>query len=113
MVTSLYSHPFRFVEDNSNLELDKAAHAAVSAGLYYQGLVFQDSTKSDLLAISYAFSIGIGYEVYQGFYHSRHGGFSMNDLQYNIGGIVIAYLQKEIWYRIKKIKVGGKKLIKF
>ena len=45
MVTSLYSSPtFKMFNDNLNLEIDKPAFMMVSGGLYYQGLVLQDTS---------------------------------------------------------------------
>ena len=113
MVTSLYSSPtFKVFNDNLNFEMDKTAHMMVSGGLYYQGLVFQDSTQNETKAAVFAFCIGVGWETYQGLAHKRHGGFSVQDLQYNVLGIFLAHLQKEIWFYFKKIK-SNKKLTHF
>ena len=108
MVTSLYSHPFKFTEDNFNLEIDKTAHATVSAGLYYQGLVLQDTSKNEYDAMWFAFLVGFGWETYQGFRYRKHGGFSLHDLQYNVAGIICAHIQKKIWFYFKKIKSNRK-----
>tara|TARA_R100000908_G_C3608931_1_gene60175 strand:- start:78 stop:425 length:348 start_codon:yes stop_codon:yes gene_type:complete len=108
MVTSLYSIPFKVTKDNFNLEIDKTAHAMVSAGLYYQGLVLQDTSKNEYDAIWFAFLVGFGWETYQGFRHRKHGGFSLHDLQYNVAGILSAHLQKKIWFYFKKIKSNRK-----
>ena len=102
MVTSLYSHPFKITKDNLNLEIDKTAHAMVSAGFYYQALVLQDTSKGDFDAMLFSFLVGIGWETYQGFHYRKHGGFSIQDLQYNVAGILVGYLQKKSWFYFKK-----------
>ena len=91
-----------------NLEIDKTAHAMVSAGFYYQGLVLQDTSKTDVHAMMFSFLIGFGWETYQGFRYRKHGGFSIQDLQYNVAGILFGYLQKEFWFYFKKIKSNRK-----
>ena len=113
MVTSLYSHPFKITKDNLNLEIDKTAHAMVSAGFYYQALVLQDTSKGDLDAMLFSFLVGIGWETYQGFHYRKHGGFSIQDLQYNVAGIMIGYLQKKSWFYFKKKIKSNKKLTHF
>ena len=74
----------------------------VSAGFYYQALVLQDTSKGDLDAMLFSFLVGIGWETYQGFHYRKHGGFSIQDLQYNVAGIMIGYLQKKSWFYFKK-----------
>ena len=46
----------------------------------------------------------IGWETYQGFHYRKHGGFSIQDLQYNVAGIMIGYLQKKSWFYFKKTR---------
>jgi len=92
---------FKVVEDNMDFVLDKRAHFGVSYGLYFMSYTLCDSSQSAAMLL--AAGIGLGYEIYQGFEWETHGGFSKEDMIYNVVGIVTANTVHKIWLYIKEI----------
>ena len=99
-VISMLFGQLKIVDDNMDFELDKKAHLGVSWGLYYTGYTICDSSMVG--AIAFSFGIGLGYEIYQGYRHEVHGGFSKEDLTYNVIGIIAANLNHRFWLYIKE-----------
>jgi len=95
---------FKVVEDNMKFQMDKRAHLGVSFGLYYTAYTLFDC--SDTTAILLASSVGLGYEIYQGFNHKVHWGFSKEDMVYNIVGVVAANI-------VHRVFIWGKEFINF
>ena len=78
------------LEQNDNLDfaMDKQSHLYVSFGLYY----FYHTYLTDVvLALNLALLTGFLYEVFQGF-STRHSGFSIGDMVYNVIGVGTAYM---------------------
>lgn len=78
------------LEHNDSLDfvMDKQAHLYVSFGLYY---FFYTYLTDVVLALNLALFTGFLYEVFQGF-STRHSGFSIGDMVYNVIGVGIAYM---------------------
>ena len=76
------------LEHNDSLDfvMDKQAHLYVSFGLYY---FFYTYLTDVVLALNLALFTGFLYEVFQGF-STRHSGFSIGDMVYNVIGVGIA-----------------------
>ena len=79
---------FKVVKDNMEFGMDKRAHLGVSFGLYYTSYTLFDC--SDGTAMLLASGVGLGYEIYQGFNHKVHWGFSKEDMVYNLMGVFLA-----------------------
>jgi len=109
LVGSLIGQEFRIVEDNWQLEIDKKAHYLTSFGLYYASYVLceglcTDSTHDNVsLSLVVSAGIGLGYEIYQGYHWREHGGFSKQDLGYNMLGILTGYVVHRFFLYIKDI----------
>ena len=101
LVGVLMGKGFKVVEDNMKFEMDKRAHFGVSFGLYYTAYTLFDC--SDTTAMLIASGIGLSYEIYQGFNHEVHWGFSKEDMIYNIIGIVTANVVHRVWLCFKRI----------
>ena len=84
--------------------MDKRAHLGVSFGLYYTSYTLFNC--SDGTAMVLASGVGLGYEIYQGFNHKVHWGFSKEDMVYNIVGIVAANI-------IHRVFIWGKDFVNF
>ena len=95
---------FKVVEDNMKFQMDKRAHLGVSFGLYYTSYTLFDC--SDVTAMVLGSGVGLGYEIYQGFNHKVHWGFSKEDMVYNIVGIVAANI-------IHRVFIWGKDFVNF
>ena len=95
---------FKMVKDNMEFQIDKRAHLGVSFGLYYTSYTLFDC--SDVTAMVLASGVGLGYEIYQGFNHKVHWGFSKEDMVYNIVGIVAANI-------IHRVFIWGKDFVNF
>ena len=109
LVGSLIGQEFRIVEDNWQWEIDKKAHYLTSFGLYYASYVLceglcTDSTHDNVsLSLVVSAGIGLGYEIYQGYHWREHGGFSKQDLGYNMLGILTGYVVHRFFLYIKDI----------
>tara|TARA_B110000503_G_C6897015_1_gene309151 strand:- start:51 stop:389 length:339 start_codon:yes stop_codon:yes gene_type:complete len=79
---------FKIVEDNMEFAIDKRAHLGVSFGLYYTAYTLCNCEMTAAMLL--ASCVGLGYEIYQGFYYERHWGFSKEDMVYNVMGVVAA-----------------------
>ena len=107
LVGSLFGQEFRVVEDNWNWEIDKKAHYLSSFGLYYatyvlcEGLCTDSTHQNENISLLTSLTIGLVYEIYQGYHWREHGGFSKQDLGYNILGILTGYgfHKLSIWIR--------------
>ena len=109
LVGSLVGQEFRIVEDNWQWEIDKKAHYLTSFGLYYASYVLceglcTDSTHDNVfLSLVVSSGIGLVYEIYQGYHWREHGGFSKQDLGYNLLGILTGYTIHRFFLYIKEI----------
>jgi hypothetical protein len=95
---------FKVVEDNMKFQMDKRAHLGVSFGLYYTSYTLFNC--SDGVAMLLASGVGLGYEIYQGFNHKVHWGFSKEDMVYNIVGVVAANI-------IHRVFIWGEEFVNF
>ena len=81
------------IEDNWDQTTDKLAHTTTSFGLYYTLRYFEFSKFESLLASTI---IGFSYEVYQindpRETDSDFRGISIQDMGYNVFGILCAYV---------------------
>ena len=81
------------IEDNWDQTTDKLAHTTTSFGLYYTLRYFEFSKFESLLASTI---IGFSYEVYQindpREADSDFRGISIQDMGYNVFGILCAYV---------------------
>ena len=69
-------------KDTYTFELDKKTHYATSFGLYY---FFFTYLNNILLSILLSITVGLLFEVYQG-YSKHHSGYSHSDMFYNLLG---------------------------
>lgn len=106
---TLVGQDFRIVEDNWDWEIDKKAHLLSSFGLYYasyvlcEGFCIDSTHHNDKLALVVSLSVGLGYEIYQGYHWKEHGGFSKHDLGYNVLGIVVGHIVHKVSLYLKEI----------
>ena len=91
-LNSLYSQDNIIIEDNWDQTTDKLAHSTTSFGLYYTLRYFEFSKFE---AFTAATIIGFSYEVYQindpRETDSDFRGISIQDMGYNVLGILSAY----------------------
>ena len=92
-LNSLYSQDNIIIEDNWDQTTDKLAHSTTSFGLYYTLRYFEFSKFE---AFTAATIIGFSYEVYQindpRETDSDFRGISIQDMGYNVLGILSAYV---------------------
>ena len=92
-LNSLYSQDNIIIEDNWDQTTDKLAHSTTSFGLYYTLRYFEFSKFE---AFTAATIIGLSYEVYQindpREADSDFRGISIQDMGYNVLGILSAYV---------------------
>ncbi|OUX30044.1 MAG: hypothetical protein CBE24_07370 [bacterium TMED264] len=92
-LSTLYSQDNIIIEDNWDQTTDKLAHSTTSFGLYYTLRYFEFSKFEAFTAATF---IGFSYEVYQindpRETDSDFRGISIQDMGYNILGILSAYI---------------------
>ena len=92
-LNSLYSQDNIIIKDNWDQTTDKLAHSTTSFGLYYTLRYFEFSKFE---AFTAATIIGFSYEVYQindpRETDSDFRGISIQDMGYNVLGILSAYV---------------------
>ena len=92
------------LEDDFNPSIDKISHSTTSFGLYYVFRYFDKSKKESVLL---AFSVGLGYEIYQIYdplEEAHFRGISLHDIFYNMAGITLAVIVDNM-FKKKGVKV--------
>jgi len=105
LLTKIESSNNRIIlEDDFNPSIDKISHSTTSFGLYY---VFRYFDKSKKESVSLAFSVGLGYEIYQIYdplEEAHFRGVSLHDIFYNMAGITLAVIVDNM-FKKKGVKV--------
>ena len=89
------------LEDDFNPSIDKISHSTTSFGLYYVFRYFDKTKKESVLL---AFSVGLGYEIYQIYdplEQEHFRGVSLHDIFYNITGIAMAVIIDDMFKKEK------------
>ena len=92
------------LEDDFNPSIDKISHSTTSFGLYYVFRYFDKSKKESVLL---AFSVGLGYEIYQIYdplEEAHFRGISLHDIFYNMAGITLAVIVDNM-FKKKGVKI--------
>ena len=87
-------------EDTYTFNLDKKAHYSTSFGLYY---FFFTYLNNILLAIVLSITVGLLFEVYQG-YSKHHSGYSHSDMLYNTVGVFSASILHVVYLLMDNYK---------
>mgnify|MGYP003387741766 FL=1 len=101
-VSSLHSQIKWVEDDNMRFEMDKRAHMGVSFGLYFFSYTLLNDSllRENILPMNnhvemnsllMGMSIGLSYELYQGMRFNKHGGFSNQDMLYNVMGCAVGW----------------------
>ena len=105
LLTKIESSNNRIIlEDDFNPSIDKISHSTTSFGLHY---VFRYFDKSKKESVSLAFSVGLGYEIYQIYdplEEAHFRGVSLHDIFYNMAGITLAVIVDNM-FKKKGVKV--------